>query len=90
MNRVGAFIKGEAGSLSDELGGGCLQAACSFAQPTAQSDMETLLLLFPQFSYTAQKQEAYCRMLGPEASRALKMKDGSSGLVLLSLIWRRW
>lgn len=70
-------IKVEAGSLSDDLVFS-LHAACSFAQ----NDMETLLLLFPQFSYTTQKQEAYCRMLAPGASRALKMKEDSSGSVL--------
>lgn len=50
-------------------------------------DMETLLLLFPQFSYATQKKEVYFRMLG--ASRAAAMKDDSGGLVLSRLIQRR-
>ncbi|TWW72803.1 Regulator of G-protein signaling 18 [Takifugu flavidus] len=40
--------------------------------------METLLLLFPQFSFTAQKEEVYFRMLGPGATQAAKMKEDSS------------
>lgn len=51
-------------------------------QHVAHTDTVTLLL-FPQFGFAAQKQEALCRMLSPGASRqALKMKDGSGGLVL--------
>lgn len=74
--RVG-FIKGEAGSLSHALG------FFSPPQHAAQTVMEALLLLlFPQFSHTAQKQEVCCRMLAPGASRALKMKEDSSGSVL--------
>lgn len=60
-----------------------LHAACSFTRHAAHTDTETLLLLFPQFGFAAQKQEVLCRMLSPGASRqALKMKDGSGGLVL--------
>lgn len=49
--------------------------------------METLLFLFPQFNYMAQKEEAYFKMLGPEDLQASKMKDDSSGLVFSDLIW---
>ncbi|XP_068605396.1 regulator of G-protein signaling 18 [Brachionichthys hirsutus] len=40
--------------------------------------METLLFLFPQFSYMAPKEEAYFKMLGPDDSQAPKMKDDNS------------
>lgn len=49
--------------------------------------METLLLLFPQFSYTAQKEEVYFRMLGPGATQAVKMKDDSNRLAVLRPIF---
>uniref|UniRef100_A0A8C7XK38 Regulator of G protein signaling 18 n=1 Tax=Oryzias sinensis TaxID=183150 RepID=A0A8C7XK38_9TELE len=40
--------------------------------------METLLFLFPQFTYMAPKEEAYFKMLGAEDVQAAKMKDDSS------------
>ncbi|XP_004079135.2 regulator of G-protein signaling 21 [Oryzias latipes] len=40
--------------------------------------METLLFLFPQFTYMAPKEEAYFKMLGAEDAQAAKMKDDSS------------
>lgn len=40
---------------------------CSFARHTAQTDMETLLLLFPQFSFCA-----------PEAGSALQNAESRS------------
>lgn len=53
---------------------------------TLKNRMETLLFLFPQFNYLAQKEEAYFKMLVPEDSEAAKMKDDSSGLVDSRLI----
>lgn len=53
---------------------------------TLKNRMETLLFLFPQFNYMAQKEEAYFKMLVPEDSQAAKMKDDSSGLVDSRLI----
>ncbi|XP_006786933.1 regulator of G-protein signaling 18 [Neolamprologus brichardi] len=40
--------------------------------------METLLLLFPQFSYMPPKEEAYFKMFGPVGLQTPKMKDDSS------------
>uniref|UniRef100_A0A3Q4BP06 RGS domain-containing protein n=1 Tax=Mola mola TaxID=94237 RepID=A0A3Q4BP06_MOLML len=37
--------------------------------------MDTLLFLFPQFNFMAQKEEAYFKMLGSEDLQAPKMKD---------------
>lgn len=54
---------------------------------TLTNRMETLLFLFPQFNYMAQKEEAYFKMLVPEDSQAAKMKDDSSGWVDSHLIW---
>lgn len=53
---------------------------------TLKNRMETLLFLFPQFNYMAQKEEAYFKMLVPEDSQAAKMKDDSSGFVESRLI----
>lgn len=60
--------------------------ACQFARQTPDNSMETLLFLFPQFNYMAQKEEAYFKMLVPEDLQTAKMKDDSSGLVYSYLI----
>lgn len=75
------FIKGEGtgrGSGSPPF------SPCGPQPRSGQADMETLLLLFPQFGNTAQKEEVYFRMLGPGAT----MKDDSSRSVLSCLIFR--
>lgn len=63
-----------------------LFVACRFAQQPDSKSMETLLFLFPQFNYMAQKEEAYFKMLGPEDLQAPKMKEDSSRLVFSFLV----
>lgn len=43
--------------------------------------METFLLLFPQFDFSAPKEEVYFKMLGETVWRATKMKDRDSRYV---------